>query len=147
MSHIKNAMETLTALSARSLQYYIVARRWSTELEFSRVEKNFLEALINELLFEPGNSPNDLSLNLSISKLQALEADLVKAETSVSEQLEKLELIAENKFPELKETLAAEQACLEYKMLDLVHEFRNVKTELFAEIRLKLKSHHQNIPS
>jgi hypothetical protein len=139
-------METLTTLSARSLQYYIVTRRWSTELEFSRVEKAFLEALINELLPEPGNSPNDLGLNLSISKLQALEADLVKAEISVSEQLEKLELIAENKFPELKETLAAEQACLEYKMLDLVHEFRNVKTELFAKIRLKLKSHHQRIP-
>lgn len=140
-------METLTTLSARSLQYYIVARRWSTELEFSRLEKAFLEALINELLVEPSNSPDDLNLNFSMSKLQALDTDFVKAETSVSEQLEKLELIAENKFPELRETLAAEQACLEYLMLDLVHEFRNVKTELFTKIRTKLKSYRQNILS
>jgi len=140
-------METLTTLSARSLQYYIVARRWSTELEFSRLEKAFLEALINEWLVEPSNSPHDLNLNFSMSKLQALDADFVKAETSVSEQLEKLELIAENKFPEQQETLAAEQACLEYMMLDLVHEFRDVKTELFAKIKIKLKSNRHNLPS
>lgn len=42
-------METQTTLSARSLQYYAVTRKWASDIEFFQFETAFLENLLNDL--------------------------------------------------------------------------------------------------
>ena len=41
-------MGTTTAMSARSLQYYVIANRWVSDIEFSITETSFFYYLIDE---------------------------------------------------------------------------------------------------
>ncbi|WP_432709176.1 hypothetical protein [Pedobacter sp.] len=138
-------METLTKLSARSLQYYIITRRWSTDLDFFRIEIKFFIELISTVLTKQYDSTLQMDFSDSMIKLQEMEPELAKSEFSVAEHLEKLELIADNKIPEIQETLAAEQACLEYLMLDLAHEIRKLKTKVFNTIQIAHKFGQSNL--
>ena len=42
--HNYQFMGTTTAMSARSLQYYVIATRWASDLEFFKAETVFLIA-------------------------------------------------------------------------------------------------------
>ena len=44
-------METLNSLSARSLQYLVIAKKWSADLEFYKFEIKFLRALLENNYF------------------------------------------------------------------------------------------------
>ena len=46
---INKSMETQTTLSALSLQYYAVTRKWASDIEFFQFETAFLENLLNDL--------------------------------------------------------------------------------------------------
>lgn len=127
-------METLTTLSSRSLQYYVTAKQWSADLDFFRIEKVFFKELLNQFTRDSDVNENFVSDNL-IVKLQALNQELIEAGAAVAEYLNKLELIADQKIPEIKEKLVPEHACLEYRIIDLVGEFRQLKLELFKAVK------------
>jgi hypothetical protein len=74
----------------------------------------------------------------SLKKLEEMEVD-----TLLSDQIRKLELMAEDIIPEDSESLAAKQVQLEYFMTDLTREFRKVKQELF---HLVLDVKHKDKP-
>lgn len=137
-------MEPLTKLSARSLQYYIIAQRWLADLEFLKVEMKFFQTLITEIGNQPGDRRSPLQFQDSVIKLVEMEPECMKAESSVAEHLKKLEMIAENRFPETMDVLAAEQACLEYLVLDLIHAFRTLKTGIFKTVQLSSKFDQRN---
>ena len=63
-------------------------------------------------------------------------SDLVNEKHQIKElldhQLRDLELLAEDLLIEGQEGLAGKQAHLEYQMIDLLHEFREVKREVYA---------------
>lgn len=127
-------MQTLTTLSARSLQYYIIAKRWSADLDFFRIEKDFFKELLKQLAPESDVNENFVHEGLNV-KLQNLNQELMEGGAAVAEYLNKLELIADQKFPEIRASLIPEHACLEYRMLDLVDEFRQLKLELFKAVK------------
>jgi hypothetical protein len=41
-------MQPTTSMSARSLQYYVIARRWLSDLEFFKIETSFLQKLLDK---------------------------------------------------------------------------------------------------
>lgn len=43
-------METAPSLSSRSLQYYVMARHWASELEFFKVETAFFHRLLDDYI-------------------------------------------------------------------------------------------------
>lgn len=47
-------METLNALLARSLQYYVLAEHWASDLEFFKIESVFFDKLIKEYFIPIG---------------------------------------------------------------------------------------------
>ena len=43
-------METTLSISSRSLQYYVIAKKWSSDLEFFRLETAFLQKLLDRYI-------------------------------------------------------------------------------------------------
>jgi len=127
-------METLTSLSARSLQYYVITNKWSSDLEFFRVECGFFHRLLDDYFVRLSDSIHIAKLKELGQKLYQLERDSNLAEKKLSKQLGQLELMAEDVIPEDAEELAGKQVELEYLMCNLTREHREVKNELFRQV-------------
>jgi hypothetical protein len=122
-------METTTAMSARSLQYYVIARRWLSDLEFFKIETSFLHRLLESnisRLQDHDHIDKLITTGESLQKLEQMEVDDL-----LKNQITQLELMAEDIIPEDTEALASTQVQLEYFMINLTREFRLVKQELF----------------
>jgi hypothetical protein len=128
-----------TAISARSLQYYVIAQRWLSDLEFFKIETSYLHQLMDDYIVrlqDDDHIQKLIATGKSLKKLEEMEVDDL-----LSDQIRQLELMAEDVIPEDSESLAAKQVQLEYFMTDLTHEFRKVKQELF---HLVLDAKHQD---
>lgn len=125
-------MEKLTIMSARSLQYYVIAKRWASDLEFYKVETAFLQHLLDEY-FTRLCQPDMLNELKEVGKeLTALEDDEQQAEVQLTKQIKQLELVAEEVVHEDTEELATAQVQLEYTIMNLNRQYREVKQKLFA---------------
>jgi hypothetical protein len=125
-------MKTTTAMSARSLQYYVIARRWLSDLEFFKIETSFLHRLMDSnisRLQDDDHIDKLITTGKSLRKLEQMEVDDL-----LKNQITQLELMAEDIIPEDTEALASTQVQLEYFMTNLTREFRLVKQELFSLI-------------
>lgn len=125
-------METTTAMSARSLQYYVIARRWLSDLEFFKIETSFLHRLMESnisRLQDHDHIDKLITTGKSLRKLEQMEVDDL-----LKNQIKQLELMAEDIIPEDTEAFASTQIQLEYFMTNLTREFRLVKQELFSLI-------------
>lgn len=135
-------MQTATAISARSLQYYVIAQRWLSDLEFFKIETSYLLRLMDDYIIrlqDDRHIQKLIATGKSLKKLEEMEVDDL-----LSDQIRQLELMAEDVIPEDSESLAAKQVQLEYFMSDLTHEFRKVKQELFHLV-LDVKHHDKTI--
>ncbi|MGZ3873813.1 MAG: hypothetical protein ACXVJD_12900, partial [Mucilaginibacter sp.] len=72
-------MESTPAISARSLQYYVIARRWASDLEFFRIETAFFHRLINDYILQLKDNNRTLQLLGTGKKLDKLENDEAQA--------------------------------------------------------------------
>lgn len=122
-------METLLPVSSRSLQYYVIAERWSSDLEFFRLETDFLRQLLDRYIsrLQDGEHLHKLvKAAKDLADLQKLEVDGLLAG-----QLTQLELMAEDVIPEDADALASAQMKLEQFMTGLTQKFRALKQEIF----------------
>lgn len=122
-------METTTDMSARSLQYYVIARRWLSDLEFFKIETSFLHRLLDSnisRLKDNNHIDKLITTGKTLQKLEQMEVDDL-----LNKQIKQLELMAEDIIPEDTEALASTQVQLEYFMTNLTREFRLIKQELF----------------
>lgn len=125
-------METLTKLSARSLEYYINAGRWENELDFFNLEVLFMTRLVEDHFLQLAGEDRVRKLTQLGSKLSDLMNEKHRVKESLTHQLRDLELMAQDLLNEIQEELAGKQAHLEYQMMNLIHDYRAVKTELYA---------------
>jgi hypothetical protein len=128
-------MGTTTAMSARSLQYYVIATRWASDLEFFKVETAFLHRLIAEYFIRLGGPEYIENFRKTGEALLKLEEDRNRADKLLTEQLKHLELMAEDVIPEDVNSLSDKQIQIEYLVTDLVNEYRSVKNELFVLVK------------
>ncbi|QKJ33012.1 hypothetical protein HQ865_25755 [Mucilaginibacter mali] len=122
-------MEQTDSISARSLQYFVIAKRWRADLDFFKIESSFLRQLLDRYISRLQDSDHIRQLNASgklLDKLESLEVDDLLAG-----QLNQLELMAEDIIPEDSESLAATQVKLEHFMSSLVKEFRAAKEQIY----------------
>jgi SMC interacting uncharacterized protein involved in chromosome segregation len=116
--------------SSRPLQYYVIARRWSSDLEFFRLESGFLQRLLDRYM-------SRLQGHSQFGKLVKAGEDLQELERMVDgdlldRQLTQLELMAEDVIPEDADALTEVQVKLERLMSKLTQRFREVKQEVYA---------------
>ena len=122
-------MQTEPTISARSLQYYVIAQRWLSDLQFFKIETSYLHRLMDDYIIrlqDDDHIQKLIATGKSLKKLEDMEVDNL-----LSDQIRQLELMAEDVIPEDAESLAAKQVQLEYFMTDLTREFRKVKQQLF----------------
>ena len=134
-------METITSLSSRSLQYYVIARKWSSRLEFISFEINFLHYLIDEHLF----TVPDINLRRNAGNLKdglmSLEFQRKNLERLLATQISQLELMAEDVISENISNLVAMQIELELRMDKISVAYRELKKQIFMLIKDILDAH------
>jgi hypothetical protein len=135
-------MGNTTAMSARSLQYYVIANRWASDIEFSITETFFFYHLIDEYFIRLCDPAHVKTFQRIMTDLSMLEIDRNKADRLLTSQLKHLELMAEDIIPEDIDSLSGKQIQLEYMMTGLLDDYREVKCELFALVGMirKIKS-------
>ena len=132
-------METIPPGSSRSLQYYVVARRWLSDLEFFRMDINFLRELLNRQINQLQDREHLLKLNIAKQGLDNILS--LVTDDLLSGQLTQLELMIEDIIPEDAEALACNQIRLELFINELLHKFRALKNEIYP---LLLKTGHND---
>jgi hypothetical protein len=123
-------MDTMLLNSSRTLQFYVVAKRWSADLEFFRLESSFLQHLLDRYIDQFIGQPKWQQMVKASRDLGELER-LVDIDL-LTHQLTQLELVAEDVIPEDVDALTASQVKLEQLMARLTHRFRDVKQEVFT---------------
>jgi hypothetical protein len=122
-------MQANPSISARSLQYYVIARRWLSDLEFFKVETSFLQRLLDKHIagLQDMNHIHQLiATGKALKHLQDMEV-----EELLTRQVRLLELMSEDIIPEDTNALASTQVKLANFMTNLTREFRQVKQDLF----------------
>ncbi|MDR6942755.1 hypothetical protein [Mucilaginibacter pocheonensis] len=132
-------MESLLPISSRSLQYYVIAKRWSSDLEFFRLESSFLHQLLDRCISRLQDEAHLQKLVEARKDLQEIKQ--LSVDDLLLRQITQLELMAEDVIPEDVDALAAVQVKLEYYMSELNRSFRTVKQKIF---RLVLDSRHND---
>ena len=132
-------METVTSMSSRSLQYYVVARRWSSDIEFFKIETAFLHRLLDNYFLRLCEREYIEQLEQTGMKLLKLEREESLADLLINEQLKYVELMAEDIIYENADELAVNQVKLEYLMTNLTRDYREVKKELFTLVEATMR--------
>ena len=124
-------MEALNSLSARSLQYFVIAKKWSADLEFYNIEMKFLRSLLeNNYLILQSNGEKDTLKRIN-NDLMRLDVEKNQLEWALDEQIQQLERMSEDVIPEDATQVAGKQIRLEYMVIELFSEYKDLKREIF----------------
>jgi hypothetical protein len=131
---ISNALTMIPSnpMSACSLQYYVITRRWASDLEFFKIETAFLHRLMEEYIIGLTDPAYIEKLKQAAKKLLKLERDEYRTEVLLNDQFKHVVRMAEDVILENSEDLTVNQVQLEYLITNLSFEFREVKKELFV---------------
>jgi len=124
-------MEALNSLSTRSLQYFVIAKKWSSDLEFYNIEIKFLRSLLENNYFIIQNNGEKDTLKRINKDLTLLDEEKSQLEQALDEQIKQLELMSEDVIPEDATQVAGKQIRLEYMVSDLFSEYKDLKREIF----------------
>jgi hypothetical protein len=151
LSYQDHPMESLNSLSSRSLQYYVIARRWNADLEFIGVEAKFLRSLLDEYFFIAANKAERKTVQGINDELVRLDTAKKQLEESLHDQVRQLELMSEDVIPEDATALASKQIRLEYLVAHLFFDYKVTKKKIFALMRKALSNNrplrHYNSPN
>ncbi|WP_199118046.1 hypothetical protein [Pedobacter sp. ASV28] len=125
-------MKAPVNLSARSLQYYLIAKNWISDLEFFKIEATFFHHLLDDYFVRLSAPVFIDKLKLMENRLIDLEEERHQADKQISEQITQLELMAEDIVPENSESLETKQIHLENSMKELTIAYRSMKKDLFV---------------
>lgn len=127
-------MNTLSALSARSIQYYVIAKQWLSDLDFFQTEIAFFHHILDNHFTTLADAAFIRDADRAVSHLTKLEIDMAAAGVSLTDQVQHVELMAEDIIPECADEVAVKQIELEYLMAAIGREYRDVKKQIFAMI-------------
>ena len=118
-------------MSTRSLQYYVIAKKWFSDLQFYKIETAFFHSLIEDHFIYLSGAKYVLDLRHLNSDLILLDRDIDETEGLLGGQIKHVELMAEDIIPEDTESVTITQVQLEYRIAGLLREYRQLKAELF----------------
>jgi len=122
-------------MSDRSAEYHVIAKRWKADLEFFKIESAFLRRLKQDYYFTRlKNYRNMEQLQQAGDHLLKLQLAILQAEDQVDAQLHQLKEVAENRLEENTQKLALGNAAVGHSMIQLTHEYHEVKKQLFAAV-------------
>jgi len=125
-------MENEIEISSRSEAYYVITRRWASDLEFFKIETNFLHRLQQDYFIRSTDEFTVEKLREISFQLVRLHDDMRSADSQLNSQLKKIEAIAENEIPENIKVLSITHLALSHLMTNLIDEYRDIKKQLFT---------------
>ena len=128
-------METFNSLSSRSLQYFVIAKKWSSDLEFYKIEIKFLRSLLENNYFILQNYDERDTVKRINKDLMQLDVEKNQLERLLDEQIQHLELMSEDVIPEDTTQIAGSQIRLEYMVTELFSEYKDLKREIFYMVQ------------
>lgn len=128
-------METLNSLSARSLQYLVIAKKWSSDLEFYKLEIKFLRSLLGINFISLLNNGERETVKIINDDLIRLDKEKTKLEYALNDQIKQLELMADDVIQEDANQVAGKQIRLEYMVAGLFSEYKDLKREIFCLVQ------------
>jgi hypothetical protein len=136
-------METLNSLSARSLQYYVIAKKWSSDLDFYKVEIRFLRSLLEEYFYTVANMGEEGNFKQISNELMKLEVDKNQTDGLLNDQITQLELMSEDVIYEDVTALTGKQIKLEYMVTKIFNEYKEVKKKIFQLVEKVLEINNE----
>ena len=126
-------MGILTTLPDRTLEYYALIKQWASDIEFYKIETDFLYRLLDRhLIYSDGNETKKIKqLGMVVTDLERDERD---TERLIKRQLQELEWQAKNLIKENKVRTLTFQAEIDYRMQNMMNEFRKVRAGVFAQV-------------
>ena len=118
-------------MSDSAEQYYVITKRWVSDLEFFQIETDFLRHLQQDYFIRLFEETDVAKLKDVGNRLLKLQLDMKDAHVQCSGQLDRLTLIAENKSTEDIHYLAVENFSLSDLMSALTQNYYEAKKELF----------------
>jgi hypothetical protein len=88
-------MDNNFALSNRSLQYYVIAKRWSSDLEFYDFELDFLDSLLKSKITQQLNQIYKDRLKYMLDGLHSLKDTIRQTGILLQMQLKLFDMMAE----------------------------------------------------
>jgi len=125
-------METINGLSSRSLQYYAIAKKWASDIEFYKYEIKFLRSLLDDCFFNTVDKSDRVAIAEINNELMELDVEKNQLEEALERQLKELELMAEDVVPEDVTQIAGKQIRLEYMVGSLFAEYKELKRDIFS---------------
>jgi len=118
-------------MSTRSLQYYVIAKKWFSDLQFYKIETAFFHSLIEDHFIHLSGAKYVNDLRQVNNDLRILDRNIDETEGLLGGQIKHVELMAEDIIPEDTEGVAIDQIKLEHKVTGLLRDYRRLKAELF----------------
>lgn len=139
-------METINSLSSRSLQYFVIAKKWSSDLDFYKFESGFLRSLLDSYYSMLANKDEKAGIKQLNNELLKLDTDKNQLEKLLGEQIIQLELMSEDVIPEDTAILISKQIQLEYCINKIFKDYRELKKSVFQLIQKSMsdnKTHNR----
>lgn len=133
-------MESATNISARSLQFYVIAKKWASDIEFFKIETAFFYRLIDDYFVNASGSAYSEKVQTIYNLLTNLEVGINNVSFEITEQIKRVELMAEDIVPEYTDALAVKQVDLEYLVTKLTWNFREIKRQIFQLVENSIKN-------
>jgi len=127
-------MKTPVKLSSKTSQYYVIAERWASDLDFFKVESNFFHHLLDKYVNSSSSKMHLEKLKKLGRELKVLEEERQKVEILVDELRSKIALVVEDKVHENQEEIESSHTTLELLMVELTKQYRELKRELFKTV-------------
>jgi SMC interacting uncharacterized protein involved in chromosome segregation len=124
-------MDSTISLSTRSLQFYVIAKRWLADVEFFKFETDFLDRFLKTYYStDLVHIDKDMFAEklLALARIKNSEAEI---ETLLTDQIRHLELMADDIIPEDTQELSVNQVKLEQLLKTLTNDFRQLKKEVY----------------
>jgi hypothetical protein len=115
-----------------SQHYQVAARQWISEINFFTIETAFLQNLLQGCKPLLSDKTFAEKRKITVKRLQKLEVGKNYSDYILNEQFEMLEQAIRVPLPANEVELACKQMELEFLMVSLNEEYREVKKELFS---------------
>lgn len=127
-------MKNVNKTSGQQLaEYHVIAKRWKSDLEFFKIESAFLIRLKRDYYFTRlSDYRNTEELQKAGDQLIKLQHDILLAESQVDAQLHELAEAERKPLDENTRKLALTNASVGHLMINLTHEYQQVKKQLFT---------------
>lgn len=125
-------MGTNTIMPDRSVQYYALIKHWASDMEFFKIETDFLYRLLDKHFMLISDSIEIKEIKQLGMLVSDLERDEKETERLINQQLKQIEWQAKNLIKENKVRTLTFQAEIDYRMQCMMNEFRKVRTDVFT---------------